>query len=303
VDLFFLLSGYLCYAAWMRRRRSYGNYLWRRISRIYPAYFILFLIYLALSFLAPSVSKIPPQPFEAAKFLLANLLLLPGLFPIQPMISVSWVLSYQMISYAVIPLLAMLMQAWPRFRRVAVIVAIALALMAWYGMDQNAPGRLSAFAAGMLVWEMETLPGRRKLPTWVSWLAIPILCIMLWLMPITSWGLAGRFLMNFIFLPLLVLSVMDHPNARAARALSWTPLRWFGNISFSYFLTHALVMRIGSFLVQMIYPNWAYPQITYFAGLLISFPLTVIAALALYLTVERPVLFRKPVPVKKAVES
>src|SRR5580693_1407240 len=38
VDLFFVLSGYLIYGSWIRRRPRLGSYLWRRAQRIYPAF-------------------------------------------------------------------------------------------------------------------------------------------------------------------------------------------------------------------------------------------------------------------------
>ena len=59
VDLFFILSGYLIYGSLIARRQPFIKYMQRRIARIYPAFTVVFLAYVALSFAMPSQSKIP----------------------------------------------------------------------------------------------------------------------------------------------------------------------------------------------------------------------------------------------------
>ena len=103
VDLFFVLSGYLIYGSLLSRPQVFTQFMSRRITRIYPVFIVMFLIYVPLSFLFPSESKIPATAGEAIPFLLGNFFLLAGLFPITVMISVAWSLSYEMFYYAVIP--------------------------------------------------------------------------------------------------------------------------------------------------------------------------------------------------------
>jgi peptidoglycan/LPS O-acetylase OafA/YrhL len=104
VDLFFVLSGYLIYGALIDRRPSYGAYFRRRIRRIYPVFLAVFALYFVLSFVFPGERKIPDGIGDAVVYLLQNLLLLPGLFPIEPMITVAWSLSYELFYYLMIPL-------------------------------------------------------------------------------------------------------------------------------------------------------------------------------------------------------
>lgn len=59
VDLFFVLSGYLIYGMLIRKKKPFGSYLARRIQRIYPTFTAVFVIYLLLSAIFPSESKIP----------------------------------------------------------------------------------------------------------------------------------------------------------------------------------------------------------------------------------------------------
>ena len=41
VDLFFLLSGFLIYGIVLKKHPSYGDFLWRRIRRLYPVFVLV----------------------------------------------------------------------------------------------------------------------------------------------------------------------------------------------------------------------------------------------------------------------
>src|SRR5262249_31126812 len=104
VDLFFVLSGYLIYGSLIARRQAFLPFISRRIERIYPAFVVVFALYVALAFAFPMENKIPGNVVDGALYLVANVLLLPGLFPIRPLNTVAWSLSYEMFFYLVIPL-------------------------------------------------------------------------------------------------------------------------------------------------------------------------------------------------------
>jgi exopolysaccharide production protein ExoZ len=95
VDLFFVLSGYLIYGTLISKPRNFFSFMKRRVWRIYPVFLVVFAIYFVLSFVFPSESKIPNSLTGGAIYLLQNLLLLPGVFSIPPMIFVAWSLSYE----------------------------------------------------------------------------------------------------------------------------------------------------------------------------------------------------------------
>src|SRR5262249_31376257 len=120
VDLFFVLSGFLIYGHLFSKAPSYGSYVRKRIRRIYPVFLCVFCAYLIASVCMPSVSKLPTRPGAATAYVIENLLLLPGIFPIESMITVTWSLSYELFFYLTIPILiaSTRMRYWRRFHRV-----------------------------------------------------------------------------------------------------------------------------------------------------------------------------------------
>ena len=59
VDLFFVLSGYLIYGSLMKRAQPFIGFMRRRVARIYPAFIVVFIAYVLMSFAFPSESRIP----------------------------------------------------------------------------------------------------------------------------------------------------------------------------------------------------------------------------------------------------
>jgi exopolysaccharide production protein ExoZ len=93
VELFFVLSGYLIYGILLRRRPTFIRFMVRRAQRLYPAFAVALAIGAAIDFLRPT-PKIPAG-FDALRYLAANAVFLPGLFPIEPLFAVNWSLSYE----------------------------------------------------------------------------------------------------------------------------------------------------------------------------------------------------------------
>jgi len=123
VDLFFVLSGYLIYGMLIKKDKPFGHYIVRRIQRIYPTFTVVFIIYLILSVIFPSESKIP-SGLDGVIFVIQNFLLLPGLFDIEPIITVAWSLSYEFFYYLLIPLLITLfrMRLWKPINRIVFLL-------------------------------------------------------------------------------------------------------------------------------------------------------------------------------------
>ena len=65
---------------------------------------VVFIAYTALSFIFPAENKTPHDVGTRPMYSAANFFLLSGLFPIEPMTTVTWSPSYEMIYYLVTPL-------------------------------------------------------------------------------------------------------------------------------------------------------------------------------------------------------
>jgi peptidoglycan/LPS O-acetylase OafA/YrhL len=285
VDLFFVLSGYLIYGTLIVKVRPLLPYLRRRVQRIYPAFLAVFALYLLLSWLLPQESKIPQGLLAASVYLVANLLLLPGLFPIEPMITVAWSLSYEMFYYLLVPsLIAMLnLRQQTRLARMAFFGAVAvlgLALAHWVG---SSPVRLVMFVAGILLYETLNAP---KVPHLDR---LGLAALLGGLVVIDQWA-AGplRYVVLFISFYLLCLAAF-RGNGLTTRLFCWTPLRWLGNMSYSYYLIHGLTLKATFLLLSKALPPSAGWGVAGFWGWMVPmFAVTLIPSTFLFAWVEKP---------------
>jgi exopolysaccharide production protein ExoZ len=295
VDLFFVLSGYLIYGSLISRKKPFIDFMRKRVARIYPAFCVVFVIYLCLSVAFSKESKIPPETYAAAVYLLQNFLLLPGLFPIDPLITVAWSLSYEMFYYLLIPAVIVLFGLRQRSGpwRTVFFLAVGTAFGAYCAM-RGGPVRLMMFIAGIMVHEV--LHGRRPLALSSRYAVLALVCGMLsMLLPLGgSAGEAVKILILAICFFVVCYSCFRHPDQGFARAFSWTPLRWLGNMSYSYYLLHGLALNVGFRLLHHAIPTVSHEALFFVAMLLPMFIVTLVPTITLYLFVERPFSLGKP---------
>lgn len=289
VDLFFVLSGLLIYGALIAGRWHYAGFMRRRLQRLYPTFLAVFLLYLVLSLLMPGASKLPAAPADAALYLLANLLLLPGLFPIEPMISVAWSLSYELAFYLLMPLLVVALQLrrWSSGQRVLLFLALAL-LTALNIATVQGHVRFVMFLAGVLLFE--ALQRRPPLATHAApaLLAVALALLIDGVRPVGSVGFALRTVAMAAAFWLLCHVALTQPTAPLARALSWEPLRWLGAMSYSFYLIHSLSLNAVFLLLAHAWPTQPMPVAWHLAVAAVSFGGSLLASAVLFLAVERP---------------
>lgn len=289
VDLFFVLSGLLIYGALIAGRWHYAGFMRRRLQRLYPTFLAVFLLYMALSLLVPSASKLPAAPADAALYLLANLLLLPGLFPIEPMISVAWSLSYELAFYLLMPLLVVALQLrrWSSGQRVLLFLALAL-LTALNIATVQGHVRFVMFLAGVLLFE--AMQRRPPLATHAvpALLAVALALLIDGVRPVGSVGFALRTVAMAAAFWLLCHAALTQPAAPLARVLSWEPLRWLGAMSYSFYLIHSLALHAVFVLVAKDWPAQPMPVAWHLAAAALSFGGALLASAVLFLAVERP---------------
>jgi exopolysaccharide production protein ExoZ len=293
VDLFFVLSGLLIYGHLLKRSQPFHRYFARRLRRIYPAFLAVFALYLALSLLLPGRSKLPGGP-DLVPYLLANLLLLPGMLPIEPLITVAWSLSYEMFFYLVMPalvgLFALRARSAPvRIGLLCLLLSLALAGFALLG----GPVRLCMFLFGALLSEALARPWRPA--AWAGALAGLVgLAAMLVPAPGAVAQALRTALLGLCF-GLLCLAAIKRPASALAGVLGWRPLRWLGNMSYSYYLIHGLSLHVF-FAVLARLPNGAHFGGVGVAMLAPAFLLSLVFSASLFLCVERPFSLVVPSP-------
>lgn len=284
VDLFFVLSGYLIYKTLLAREQGFGHFMARRVRRIYPAFLVVFSVYCVLSYGFPRENSIPAE--APLRYLVANLLLLPGLFPIKPMITVAWSLSYEMFFYLCLPLAITALRLRRRSGtwRIAAIALVALTIASWSAALGNGHVRMIMFMCGMLVHE--AIQGRRmQAPSDAVAVAALVLGLLGTLLPVV-----GHIKSTLLFVSLFMVCVncFLRPCGALAQVFSWTPLRWLGNISYSYYLLHGLTLKAFFMLLPQPVVLSGHAVLVFLALLPLTFLLTLISSAGLFLLVERP---------------
>ena len=285
VDLFFVLSGYLIYGSLLARPQQLRQFLRRRVQRIYPVYSFVFALYLLLSWALPSQNRIPAPWPEALRYVAGNFFLLTGFGAAPPLISVAWSLSYEMLSYLLIALLISALRLRLRSRAWRCLFFAMLGVVAATGFATfGGPARMLLFIAGIFVHEAMARPACRAPNALLATCAVLAAWAML-LMPLALWlklaALCGAFF-------LLCLSCFQRPDSVLALALCWTPLRWLGNISYSYYLIHGLALK-AAFMALALLATPSPHGLGFF--LLMLAPMlaaTLPPAVLLFLLVERP---------------
>lgn len=289
VDLFFVLSGYLIYGSLITRPQPFLAFMRRRVVRIYPTFCVVFATYLYLSFSHPSQSRLPAGAFDAWIYTLQNFALLPGMFLITPIITVAWSLSYEMFFYLAIPatILVLSLRARSPEWRVNFFLGLAAAIVV-YCTAYGGPIRLIMFITGMLLHEA-LRSGKIVSPRHgLAPLALAAgLLVNAAPFSITGIGAVKLVILAAAFF-IACYSCFRGQSPILVRAFSWTPLRWLGNMSYSYYLIHGLALKVAFSLFSAAMPPAAHGAL--FIGMLLPlmFAITLIPSIALFIMVERP---------------
>jgi peptidoglycan/LPS O-acetylase OafA/YrhL len=178
----------------------------------------------------------------------------------------------------------------------ALFSLIAAIFLSWCSLH-GGPERLVMFISGILLFETMSNQCSRKFPDGfglVCWLLGMIAILVLpgsWIGLVILQDirtLALRALILLITFYLLGLGTFSDPSQRSARFFSWTPIRYLGNMSYSYFLIHGLALQAFFLVYATLFQSRPLRPIEFWIGLPIAFILSIIPALILYLLVEHP---------------
>lgn len=281
VDLFFLLSGFLVYRMIQKEGFTVVNFLWHRVLRIYPAFLVSLI---AAVFVM--VELLSWRTYSVADFTL-NMFFLNGVpgSGVVPYNWPTWSLFFEFAFYAICPILLLIsknrMQA---FLLVMCVMLFFLAgniiLMEYIRFEMFLMGSfLASFSDQQLKVASAKLPDM-----WVL-----IAYVVSGLIFVVNGNLS-----SFVAVYMLASSALFITSIYGGGFLShFFSLRWFkylGNVSYSFYLFHVIVICIivhGSF-GQFLSAIDIGLSIKIGICMLISFVLTLVAAIVSFICFEKP---------------
>jgi exopolysaccharide production protein ExoZ len=306
VDVFFVLSGFLIYGIVFNGKQTYGQFLLHRVRRLYPVFLVVLFLYLTLSLAFPLESKLPKSVPSALLYVAANAIFLPGMTRITPIIVVAWSLSYEWFFYLLIPVVisGLRLGRWRSWQRI--VFFLLFALMACLLRIHIIAGhqRWVLFASGIVLWEMVSFHKLRfRTGRWGEIAAIVAFVLNL---VFIGWvgarngetGLVlsrvGALYVPSLFVTAFFLSLYSFFFDGVLKALfSWDYLRWVGNISYSYYLIHGLTLHGVRLALGFFFPQSPRHAVFVLALLVTCVAATLLSAAVLFITVEKPLSFRK----------
>jgi peptidoglycan/LPS O-acetylase OafA/YrhL len=144
------------------------------------------------------------------------------------------------------------------------------------------------FISGIMLFEAMKSP---RVPSPHSFLGLMALAAGLLCMLLPVKGPGGSVLkvcaLSVAFF-VLCLACFRNPSGWLPGSFAWTPLRWLGNMSYSYYLLHGLTLQAGFLALSTVLHGAGHGAWLFWLLLPPMFALTVLTASALFLLVERP---------------
>lgn len=286
VDLFFLLSGFLIFRLVARADFAFGTFLRSRLQRLYPAFGVALLLYVAYQ--GVFWHRVPDW-----HTLLQNAVFLQGLFELNvPAIIVpSWSLSFEWLFYLTTPLLMLVLRrARPgplKHWHVLVCGAATLAMLVPVG---NHYARFAMFFAGGLLAAMPADVVKRSVD------GVPEAMVIAAYLSVTTWFMFDKDYAHFsgpyAIACLLLVAKATYSDGVLARLFRWAPLRALGNVSYSFYLLHAIVLvAVVDHVGPLLQPLPAVLRFTLLIAL--AFVASVAAGMASFRWLEQPYFDRR----------
>ncbi len=290
VDLFFVISGFvMVWASWgsFGRVGAVGPFVWRRLLRIVPLYWLLTAATVLVALAAPGMLSDGLR--DGWGYVAASVGFVPSRRAdgfVQPVLRLGWTLEYEMLFYALVAC------ALP-LRRAVGLGAILLAIVALAAVGQTmalasvplvfwTDPIVLEFALGVIV-AIAARRGQRA-----GWPGVAVLAAALLLAAVP--GTDQRVVTRGIPAALLLFC-----------ALSWRRLpRWLvllGDASYALYLVHPFPMRA----IRTVFTRLALPEAASVPLYLVGTMAVCLAlAVALHLLLERPILHRFKYPTRRA---
>ncbi len=302
VDLFFILSGFIIsYVYWQEFERFSGRLYLRfvalRLARLYPAHAVMLLVFCVL--LAISVgfgNRVAPDGL--GREIVAQLLLVHNWGVVERVrINVpSWSISAEFLAYLLFPLYVTLFARLRSVRALTTSIVVAMALC-WFVLavvlewPVNTPGAPSnirvvcEFAVGVALFRLWQGGQVAALP-WTAIVAASVGAIAL-LVVLTPPRHDLDYAIVLLMAP-LILGLASGAGI-ASRLLASRPMVYLGEISYSVYLAHALMILLVENAVLRFGTPEQFTDATRWAFTLSAIALSLLGGAALFHLVEKPV--------------
>ena len=290
VDIFFVISGFVMYATTEgqpKGRTTARVFLWRRLIRIVPLYWLYTTLKIAIVFLAPAASLKPtPDAWQiVSSYLFIPLLGTDGYF--WPILPVGWTLNFEMFFYCVFALALLLTD------RLRIGFVIAVFLLWMIPIYSGGKGSSAAFYADSLLFEFIAgmcIARSRQFISFVQQKEVVRHCVALLLISMA----AGLLLIDFELprgfewgLPaaaVVIVGLLYEGSIASFRAS--TIFSNLGDSSYSLYLSHTFVVPVTVILLAKLGAlGWG-------VNIVVSTLLSVLVAEFSYRCVEIPSLTR-----------
>jgi exopolysaccharide production protein ExoZ len=286
VDVFFVISGVVIALSAARWEGGAGGFLWRRVMRVVPLYWMFTtLMVIALVVVPGGVKETQLEPGQ----IVASYLFLPWERHdgrIAPVLSLGWTLNYEMFFYLIAA--AALVWRWPQM---AVVLVAALAALALAGALWRPEGVAARFWTNAIILEFAFGVGIASVLGRWGTVHRPVLA-----MAVFGAGLAAMIALHGLMLPRFLAAGLPAAVMVAGPVLLMRngAQGWVGRLgmrlgdaSYALYLSHRFVLRLATLAVLPLVPDgglWVF-----IGG--VSLVATLVA-LAVFALIERPLLAR-----------
>ncbi|WP_120512718.1 acyltransferase family protein [Photobacterium salinisoli] len=287
VDIFFILSGFVMMHVYQSTFatgssfKKWRGFMWLRFSRIYPLFFVTLVVlfsweyyksvhhigfYAGPLFDAWGATGIPPfsGPFNRTETLLPNLFLVNGILS-QPLSwnIAGWSLSIEWLCYMVFPLLmSVLLRSAKSNAWLPVLIMLVLSGMVSMHGTLDITSTLNAFFRGLCgftlgLWlsRISFGPGTKS---WVNHDGL-LFALIIALMTVLQFSISYTVTMTTYVLFALLVLVAANQEKRSSLLLSLLDnkvTQFLGDISYSIYLWHSVLLLAGVGVIHHINPDW-----------------------------------------------
>jgi exopolysaccharide production protein ExoZ len=180
------------------------------------------------------------------------------------------------------------LRSWSRERRIQffVVALLVLAVVFW---KFGGPARMMMFIAGIIPYELVTKGVRLRQENGLGLVAIALGIMTVWVLHGKGVSLQVVLLCLFFGYGCFACFCVEDGARGITRAVfCWRPMRWLGNMSYSYYLIHGLTIKFFFMVLAKVFPPRADQAGAMWALMPIAFVMTLVTSAVLFIVVEKP---------------